>query len=386
MSGNSATLKSRFEDFLTGNALVDRGNGVVVAVSGGVDSMVLLDLFRCIARTWRLTIAVAHINHQLRGAESDADEEFVRAIAGEAGLRFLSTRINIPEYQSAHGVSKQEAGRALRYQFLEHARLETGSQHVATAHHADDNAETVLMNALRGAGIRGLSGIPLRREPAIIRPLLFAYRSEIEAYAKERRIPYREDSSNTSRSYVRNILRHDVLPALGREFQTDAIRSLNRISALMRSLGELLVTETAKVSASVISQDGGQTALSVAALRALPVVLQEELVLSFLRLLEIEPTEQKVAAILGLCDQPSGRSIDLSAQYSILRDRQSLVVFHRETNEFQRDVQIGPDYDFPGFTFSVRPLPSVPDRFDHPPGMEYADADRLGRRLTLRSW
>lgn len=380
------SLLSRFEEFLTHNALVKHGTGVLVAVSGGVDSMVLLNLFRAIASEWDLTLSLAHINHGLRGEESDGDEEFVRDFAIEAGLQIFSTRIDIPEFQSIHHVSRQEAARTLRYEFFERARHEAGADVVATAHHADDNAETVLMNALRGAGIRGLTGIPMRREPGIIRPLLFASRADIEAYAHDHGIRYRQDSSNTSRTYRRNSLRLDVLPALGRELQTDAVKSLNRLSSLMRSLNDLVARETARVSPAVIFSSGERTTIAVGPLRAQPLFLQEELVLSVLRRLEIEPSESKVTSVLALCDQPSGRVIDLSGRYHVLRDRDTLIVSARESVTFEREIEIGGTYDFPGFRFSVQPAVSVPRTFGGSQDTAYADADLLGRRLVLRSW
>lgn len=386
MNAEASSLKDRFEEFLGRHGLVTRGRGMLVAVSGGVDSMVLLDLFRRIAPSWDLSLSIVHVNHGLRGTESDGDEEFVRTVAASASFPFFSTRLDIPRYQEMHGVSKQEAGRSLRYEFFENTRRETGSASVATAHHADDNAETVLMNALRGAGVRGLSGIPLRREPAVIRPLLFAFRSEIEAHARAHGIRYREDSSNASRAYTRNHLRLDVLPALSSELNTDASRSLNRLSATMRSLASLIALETERIGPSVIRRSADGIAVVVEALREQPGFLQEELMLSVLRMLDIEPNQQKVDAMIALCDQPSGRSLDLSGRHALLRDRDTLVTFRRDVEGFHRDIEVGPEYDFPGFRFSVRPLPSVPRRFDHPAGTEFADADRLGDRLVIRSW
>lgn len=386
MNAEASSLQDRFEKFLERHELVTRGTGTLVAVSGGVDSMVLLDLFRRIAPSWKLSLSIVHVNHGLRGRESDDDEAFVRTTAASASLPFFSTRLDIARYQETHGVSKQEAGRALRYQFFETVRRETGAACVATAHHADDNAETVLMNALRGAGVRGLSGIPIRREPAVIRPLLFAFRSEIEAHGRTYGIPYREDSSNTSRAYTRNHLRLDVLPTLSSDLNTDAARSLNRLSATMRSLASLIASEAERIAPSVVRSTSDGVSIAVDGLRSQPRFLQEELMLSVLRGLAVEPTQHKVEAMLALCDQPTGRSLDLSGTFALLRNRDTLVTFRRDVREFRRTIEVGPRYDFPGFRFSVRPLPSVPSRFDHPPGMEFADADRLGEHLVLRSW
>jgi len=383
-------MPARFASFLTEQGLVRKGDRVLLGVSGGIDSMVMLDLFKRIQTEWNLSLAVGHVNHGLRGEESDEDERFVQRSAVSSELPFMSEQIDIAAYRVKHGVSKHEAARALRYAFFERARTETRSDAVATAHHADDNAETVLMNALRGAGIRGLTGIPIRREPgAIIRPLLFAYRREIEDYGHTRLVEFREDSSNASLAYTRNRLRHEVIPFLSKDLQTDAARSLNRVSSLMRSLGDSVAFETRKLAASAVSADAerGITSVSIDALKLAPLFLQDELILHVLRTLGIEPTTQKVQSCLALGNQPSGRILDLSAGITVLHDRRSLLFCRPVPQEkYEQQVELGGDYDFPGFRLSLKVLPEVPKRFDHPPQTEFADADRLGNHLVVRSW
>jgi tRNA(Ile)-lysidine synthase len=380
-------LLEKCQRFITDHSLLKPGDRILLAVSGGIDSMVMLDVFLELQPTWNFSLAVAHVNHQLRGTDSEKDEQFVQAAAQARGMQFLSVRVDVHAYQSENRLSKQEAARALRYAFFEQARIETRSDVVATAHQADDNAETVLMNALRGAGVRGLSGIPLRREPgSIIRPLLFAYRTEIEHYAAARNLRHREDASNASLAYTRNAVRQKLIPFLNDELQTDSSRSLNRVSALMRSLGEKLSLETAKISANIISVRGGATALAIRALQSQPLILQEEVLLGVLRNLGIEPTTQKVQACLELCNQPTGRSLDLSADWCILHDRGELLLHRRMAVEpFSREITVGQEYDFGGFRFTARPLERVPNRFDHRDGTEVVDADRVGH-MVLRTW
>lgn len=381
------TFLDSFERFIRGHALVEPGDRVLLAVSGGIDSMVMLDAFSRIQSAWELSLSVVHVNHQLRGQESLEDEEFLREAVRTRGLPFLAERVNVKDFQSDHRLSKQEAARALRYDALERARIETKSVSVATGHHADDNAETVLMNALRGAGVRGLSGIPVRREPgSVIRPLLFAYRKEIESYAMERDVRYREDSSNASLHYKRNLLRHSLMPFLNDELQTDASRSLNRVSALMRSLGERLSAETSKISGEILRVRDGMTSISIPALMHQPLVLQEEILLAALRDHGIEPTTQKVQSCLDLCSHPTGRSLDLSADWCILHNRGELLLHRRiDPAPFEQEIQIGQEYDLGAFRFAAHPLDRVPSGFHHQEGAEIVDADKLGR-LVLRSW
>ena len=156
-----------------------------MAVSGGIDSAVLLHLLAGERKRWRIDLLVAHFNHRLRGAEADADEAFARQLAAEYGLPFEAGRADVGAIAASRGSGIEEAARALRYSFLEDLLGTHSCTRIATGHNADDNAETVLFHLFRGSGLRGLAGIPVSRNNGIIiRPLLFASRSEIAAYAE----------------------------------------------------------------------------------------------------------------------------------------------------------------------------------------------------------
>ncbi|MBN8684056.1 MAG: tRNA lysidine(34) synthetase TilS [Chitinophagales bacterium] len=182
---------------------------LLLAVSGGLDSVVLLHL--CLEVQWPLVLA--HCNFQLRGAESDGDEAFVRQLATAKKLSCHVKAYNTLEFSENNNVSIQMAARELRYAWFEELREQTGCAFIATAHHLDDALETVLLNFVRGSDLNGLRGIP-ERQNQVIRPLLFATRAELEAYAAENQLQWREDSSNAEHDYARNLLRHQVMPVL----------------------------------------------------------------------------------------------------------------------------------------------------------------------------
>ncbi|MEK9136785.1 MAG: tRNA lysidine(34) synthetase TilS, partial [Bacteroidota bacterium] len=194
---SSRAFLTRFHEFSRRRRLIEERNKIIAAVSGGADSTVLLDLLAKEQEAFGLTIIVAHFNHQLRGAESDGDEQHVAARARHYGFDFYVERANTAEYSRHTKLGIQEAARKLRYEFFDKLLISSGFDRIATAHNADDNAETILLNLFRGAGVQGLSGIPVYREDRkIIRPLLFAQRSEIEEYAQAERLTFRTDSSN----------------------------------------------------------------------------------------------------------------------------------------------------------------------------------------------
>lgn len=192
------------------HSLVSNGQTVVVAVSGGVDSIVLLHYLASRADL-RLSLVVAHLNHSLRGEESDRDEQFVADLALQYGLRCERRREDI----ASQGGSLEEAGREARYRFFAEVARNVGADSVAVGHHLDDQAETVLLRLLRGSGTTGLRGMTHRSADGMyIRPLLDVTRAEIEAYAASRNLPFHTDSSNSDVSFLRNRIRLQLLPTL----------------------------------------------------------------------------------------------------------------------------------------------------------------------------
>ncbi|MBX2915946.1 MAG: tRNA lysidine(34) synthetase TilS [Cyclobacteriaceae bacterium] len=182
---------------------------LLLAVSGGLDSMVMLHLFR----TLKFEVAVAHVNFGLRGVESDADQQFVSDWCAQHQVPFFTARFETNNYATTHGLSIQMAARDLRYKWFNELAAKNRFQFIATAHHLNDSLETALLNLARGMGLEGLTGItPLSGNR--FRPLLFATRTEIETYAAENEIAWREDSSNQTDVYQRNLIRHRIIPAL----------------------------------------------------------------------------------------------------------------------------------------------------------------------------
>jgi tRNA(Ile)-lysidine synthase len=214
---------------------------MVVAVSGGPDSVALLRALKMLRRkNPSEPLVIAHLNHQLRGAESDADENFVRELVqrlqteGFAGLTFRSECVDVAAQARSSGDNLENVARKLRYDWLARVAQEAGSRWVATGHTADDQAETVLHRLLRGTGLRGLSGIPARRELApeveVIRPLLRVRRSEVLDYLAKEGQSYRQDSTNLNVKLTRNRIRHELLPLLVENYNPNIADILCRLA------------------------------------------------------------------------------------------------------------------------------------------------------------
>jgi len=201
------------------------GDSILLAVSGGPDSVVLLDFFAGQARAHRLKLHICHINHKLRGGFADADAAFVKKLGAEYKIGASILSADVKALAKKHGVSIEHAARNARYRLLSGTALKKGCRLVATAHHADDHAETILLNLLRGTEPKGLLGIPERRELCrkgrtkvdLIRPLLAVSRREIEAYLKANGLPSRKDHTNDDEYYTRNWIRKTLLPLMLRK-------------------------------------------------------------------------------------------------------------------------------------------------------------------------
>ena len=256
-------LNDKFKETLHRFGLDDPNKKLLLAVSGGIDSMVMMHLFSHL----KINCTIAHCNFQLRGKESDEDEAFVREQASKLYYKIFVTRFETEEYATENRLSIQMAARELRYNWFEKLTKVHQFDYILVAHNRDDAIETFFINLGRGSGIAGLTGIrPLLDN--VVRPLLFASRSEIENYAKENQVPHREDSSNASDKYLRNYIRHQIIPGFEevfphfRESMSQNLDKLNdayslyrqaltaEISGIIRHEGELLYIEIANLLAS----------------------------------------------------------------------------------------------------------------------------------------
>lgn len=221
---------------------------LVVAASGGVDSTVLLDVLDGLG--YRLH--VAHLDHALR-SDSATDSRFVVAEAKRRGLSYSIERRDVGEYSRTEGLSLEEAGRRLRYAFLDQVADRTGAEFIALGHHADDQAETVLLRLLRGSGATGLGGMEIARAGRYLRPLLRVRRAEIEQYARQRGLRYREDPSNRDSRFLRNRVRGELMPLL-KSYNPNIAEVLNRTAALLKAEDDLLAELTQKALDTVICE------------------------------------------------------------------------------------------------------------------------------------
>ncbi|WP_066889726.1 tRNA lysidine(34) synthetase TilS [Clostridium nigeriense] len=225
---------NKVRDFVIENNLIQNGDKVLVALSGGPDSVCLLSILYKLKDYFNIEIGAAHVNHMLRGEEALKDEEYARHICCELGVEFFSRSIDIKKISESKGISHELAGREERYKFFEIISKENGYNKIAIAHNANDQAETILMNMMRGSGIEGLCGIRSKRKGGIIRPILCLSRSEIEEYCSENKLNPRIDKTNLENIYNRNKVRLDILPYMKNNFNKDIVETINRMANLLQ--------------------------------------------------------------------------------------------------------------------------------------------------------
>ena len=260
------------------HGLLPSGSRVAVALSGGADSVAMLLVLRALAESERFqVVGAAHLNHQLRGADADADAEFCRNLTTGLGVPFDAERADVAALAREMGTSVEDAAHAARHAFFERAAPRLGATIIAVAHTKDDQAETFLLRLLRGAGPRGLSGMH-PRSGIVVRPLIETSRSEVRAFLNDARIAFREDASNADVSIPRNRIRHELLPLLDARFSPGIVDALDRAAAIAREDADYLEDAARVAAARLISRTTSGVELDADALMAEPPAIARRVI------------------------------------------------------------------------------------------------------------
>ena len=332
------SLLQKFIDFNAEKRMAGTNKKALLAVSGGMDSMIMCDLFH----EAKFPFAIAHCNFQLRGKESDADEELVKKIAKKYDVEIFVKKFETKKHAEEKNISIQLAARELRYNWFEELRKEKGFNLIATAHHLNDNIETILFNLTKGTGIRGLRGIPVR-QVNIIRPLLFASRKEIEIYQREKSLEYRDDSSNADDKYTRNKIRHHIIPLL-KEINPSLEKTFAEKVELFSQLETMYDKEMKKLSLQLFLPRNSNIYIPVLKLKK----TKNASSVLFEYLKDFGFNAEQVEDILACVDEEAGKQF-LSSQARIIKDRKFFILtkladIHSSSqwiNEGDTEVKLG---------------------------------------------
>ncbi len=311
--------------------MLESGDRVLAAVSGGGDSIFLARSLMALQNRYGIKVGIAHINHMLRDGESLRDELFVEKFAEKSNLPFYSRKIDVKRHAKKNGLSIEQSGREVRYRYLNQISDEYGYTKIATGHNNDDNAELVLMNLLRGSGTRGLSGIPPVRDKIYIRPLIRFKKKEILHLLESSNQEYVFDSSNNDTSYLRNKIRHKLIPMIQSEYNPEIVNALNRLSSILKIEEDFFNIETEKeFNRCLLKRDASSVSLLTQKLSDLHPAVVHRVLRRTIKTVKNNLdriTLGHITDMTAFCvNASSGKSLDLPDQIRVYKERDVIII------------------------------------------------------------
>jgi len=366
-----------FKKFVQKEKLFRADDKILLAVSGGVDSVVMCELFHQAG----FNFGVAHCNFGLRGLESDEDEQFVKALSGKYGVGFHAERFETEIYAKENGVSIQMAARELRYNWFEKLRKTKNYDCIAVAHHKDDEIETFLINLIRGTGIAGFHGIHPKNN-FIVRPLMFTTKNEIEKFAQKVKLSFRNDSSNQELKYKRNKIRHSIIPIL-KEINPNLEETIAQNIGKIRDVEQIYRDHISEKRKEVVTERGENAVMLIEKLKALTPL--QTYLFEFLNSYNFGSTI--IDDIISSLDGISGKQF-FSSTHRLLKNRDELIITKLvDTEEAEREIPEGQRViDYP-LKMKMNQIANNTD-FEIPENEHIAslDYDKLKFPLKLRKW
>jgi tRNA(Ile)-lysidine synthase len=373
-------LLQRVENQIQNRKLLQRGQKILVAVSGGLDSMVLLHVLEILSAKHKWKIIVAHFNHQLRGRASDADEKLVRKVAAKMKLSFISERADVKKFATQSKLSIEMAARKLRHEFFARAGTERKIKTIALAHHANDQVELFFLRLLRGAGGEGLAGMkwkspsPADKTIALVRPLLDFSKNELVEFARENGIHFRDDATNLSSDFLRNRIRNELLPLLKRNYQPGLNKTVLRLMDIVGAESDFVGT------AAALQKNNFENSAAAIQRRILQSQLAELGIVT-----DFELVEQLRKSVGKFVSVSSGLSVLRAANGKLkLREQQS-AKFSAKELEIKLSGRAG-DVNFNGVEFIWSFANGSRGLSPHQIYREFFDADKIGNKIILRHW
>jgi len=378
--------------FLQEKQLVTHDTKLLLAVSGGLDSVCMLHLFCKIRPFFNIELSVLHLNHGLRGAESDGDAAFVKKLAGQYQLPFFNKKVDTLAYKEKNKLSLEEAARELRYKFFEETLNNAKADLLATAHTADDQAETIIDHFLRGSGLLGMSGMPVKRN-YYIRPMLCFSRAELENYANREKLVFREDASNRDLSYKRNRIRHELLPYLKENFNPNLTATLNRTATIFRDTEDYLEQVAKDACKSLVSlQKKNEISLEIEGYLSYNIQIRNYILFACLDRLRINRKTLNFDKLYRINQLIEKREIckrfPIDDTFELWIDRDVFIISKHEIKQkekisFNLESEKSARYRDCQFIWSFVEK-DTDIVFDTNKNVEYFDCDKIGINLTLR--
>ena len=383
------TIEQKVVKFILERKLISENDRILVALSGGPDSVFLLEFLLKYKRRFKINIAVFHLNHNLRGKESDLDAEFCKALANKKKIPFFSSSKNVKLFARRKKISIEEAGRELRYKELFQIADKKNFTKIATAHIADDNSETVLLNLIKGAGLKGLSGIPEKRDK-IIRPVLVLSKNEIMDYLRRKKIAYRTDRSNYESDYQRNYLRNEIIPLIKRKLNPQFDNAVLKSSEIVKNISSYIDKQIEITINDVVLSQQKSLIINLKKLEESDTLLYGDLFRAIVQKYFKKKLENKyISELKKLINKQPGKMIELSNGINAIRERDSIIIYLKKSERNHRNqvqLKIGDKKQFENKILSVKEINGTEFKFSTSSRTEFIAGDKLNDNFIIRKW
>jgi len=373
--------------FINQYKLINSGDRILVAFSGGPDSVFALSFLNAFRLKYKITLTAIHFNHRLRGKESDEDEKFAKEFCKKLGIRFISIKLNVHSYAKKNKLSIEEAARTLRYKNLSPAVKDFRCNKIVTAHNQSDNTETILINLFTGTGFSGLSGIPIIRDN-IIRPLMCLSKNEILEYLISNNIPYRVDSSNLSDDFKRNFLRNRILPELKNKLNPQLDDALFRTSKNFESALYLIQKLINHIIAEYITHNSGSVNIPLLLTDMFEGEIPGEILrVIFKKYLKIEFEYDDYLRVNSLIEKQKGKLVQLREEFIAVREEDSIRVEKKiKLRDQKLELKTGNVVTLNGLTLGIEQTGIEDVKFGVSKAIEYISSDEIRGKFVLRKW
>ena len=375
--------------FIDQKNLINKNDKILIALSGGPDSVFLLHFLNNFKRRFKIELGALHVNHRLRGNNADDDEKFCKKICKELGIEYFSVKKNVKSFATRKKISLEEAGREIRYSVLKSIAAQNKYNKIATAHNANDNAETVLLNLIKGTGIKGISGIAVKRNN-IIRPVICLNKDEILNFLEQRKLNYKIDETNFSSDYERNFIRNEIIPIVKSRLNPSLETSVFNSSEVFKRIS-LRIDKEIESFFKTVKFNKKQNLLIL--LPGKLNNLDEELLGDFIketvrRNFLIQLSFNDINKIILLFNSKTGKRVNLSDNLSAVKEREQIVIYANSKDEqfnFNKKIKLNDPVKLNGKTLYVSRISRDNVKLSNDKSIEYISGDRCGN-FNIRTW
>ena len=383
------TIEQKAFKFIDEYHLIEKGDNVLGALSGGADSIFLLSFLIKFKKRFGIEVAGFHLNHKLRGKSADTDEKFCSDFCKQNKIKFICVKKDVKSYAKKLKVSVEEAGREIRYLELNKAADKIGCTKIATAHNSSDNVETILLNFIKGAGIKGLSGIPVRRDN-IIRPILCLTSEEIRQYLKKNKIPFRVDESNLDSDYERNFLRNEIIPKLKQRLNPRLEEKISNTSKIISEINSFIEKQVEQLSREAVTLEGKVLRINTKTISKLDRSFLSIFLKSVIEnRFNIELSSENIYALVELVNSQVGKAVHLKENIIASKERNELTIGRKHSVKSEKainKIKVGQALNVGGKIISISEVNRKIFKFTPNKSVEFISAEGLSNVFEIRRW